>query len=462
MISIDYLCPTNEKQLLKDFQQHITKHFPFLKDKKLLIAISGGIDSVVLTHLLHQSKDNISLAHCNFKLRDKESDLDEVFVNDLGKKLNLKSHTTSFNTDDYANNNKLSIQMAARELRYNWFAELLEENNLDYVLTAHQKEDVLETFLINFTRGTGLEGLTGIPAINGQIVRPLLNFTRDEIHAFATKNNIEWREDKSNASTKYFRNKIRHQVIPVLKELNPSLMQSFDKTLENLQGSQQIVHDKISDLKKNVTDLKSEPQQFSIDEIKKTSNPKAYLFELLKEYNFTEWNDVVDLLDAQSGKQVLSKTHRLLKNRECLIISKREKVKGERLKDAFRINKNDVIFQNESLKLNIQHSKLNIQNPLPLTLNPKPKTALIDNSLLNFPLIVRKWKKGDYFYPIGMQGKKKLSKFFKDEKFSLLEKEKTWLLCTSLNEIVWIIGKRPDNRFKITKDTTKTLKITIQ
>ena len=457
MISIDYLCPTNEKQLLKDFQQHITKHFPFLKDKKLLIAISGGIDSVVLTHLLHQSKDNISLAHCNFKLRDKESDLDEVFVNDLGKKLNLKSHTTSFNTDDYANNNKLSIQMAARELRYNWFAELLEENNLDYVLTAHQKEDVLETFLINFTRGTGLEGLTGIPAINGQIVRPLLNFTRDEIHAFATKNNIEWREDKSNASTKYFRNKIRHQVIPVLKELNPSLMQSFDKTLENLKGSQQIIHDKIANLKKNVTDLKSEPQQFSIDEIKKTSNPKAYLFELLKEYNFTEWNDVVDLLDAQSGKQILSKTHRLIKDRTHLLLSKKSDINTEVQHAKFEISENDIEFHNGSISLKIENKKLNSE-----ATNLKYDTVQIDNNLLNFPLIVRKWQKGDYFYPIGMQGRKKLSKFFKDEKFSLLEKEKTWLLCTSLNEIVWIIGKRPDNRFKITKDTTKTLKITIQ
>ena len=457
MISIDYLCPTNEKQLLKDFQQHITKHFPFLKDKKLLIAISGGIDSVVLTHLLHQSKDNISLAHCNFKLRDKESDLDEVFVNDLGKKLNLKSHTTSFNTDDYANNNKLSIQMAARELRYNWFAELLEENNLDYVLTAHQKEDVLETFLINFTRGTGLEGLTGIPAINGQIVRPLLTFTRDEIHAFATKNNIEWREDKSNASTKYFRNKIRHQVIPVLKELNPSLMQSFDKTLENLKGSQQIIHDKIANLKKNVTDLKSEPQQFSIDEIKKTSNPKAYLFELLKEYNFTEWNDVVDLLDAQSGKQVLSKTHRLIKDRTHLLLSKKSDMNTGVQRGKFEISENDIEFHNGSISLKIENKKMNSE-----ATNLKYDTVQIDNNLLNFPLIVRKWQKGDYFYPIGMQGRKKLSKFFKDEKFSLLEKEKTWLLCTSLNEIVWIIGKRPDNRFKITKDTTKTLKITIQ
>ncbi len=446
--------------MLKGFQQHITKHFPFLKDKKLLIAISGGIDSVVLTHLLHLLKFDVSLAHCNFQLRQKESDLDAKFVDELAKKLAVKSHSISFNTDEYASKNKLSIQMAARELRYNWFAKILEEKNLDYVLTAHQKEDVLETFLINFTRGTGLEGLIGIPAINGNIIRPLLNFTRDEIHAFAIENNIEWREDKSNASTKYFRNKIRHQVIPVLKELNPSLMRSFDKTLENLQGSQQIVTDSITDFKKQATKLNTENQQFKISEIKKKSNPKAYLFELLKEYNFTEWNDVVDLLDAQSGKQVLSKTHRLLKNREHIIVSSRQSAVGSL--EAFEIHESDTFFKNDSLNLNLQYSTYNIQNPSPKTLNPKPQVALIDNSLLNFPLIVRKWKKGDYFYPIGMQGKKKLSKFFKDEKISLLEKEKTWLLCTSINEVVWIVGKRLDNRFKITENTTKTLKITIE
>ncbi|PHR70331.1 MAG: tRNA lysidine(34) synthetase TilS [Lutibacter sp.] len=442
--------------MLHDFQQHITQHFPFLKDKKLLSAISGGIDSVVLSHLLHQSKYDVSWAHCNFKLRKKESDLDEAFVNELANKLGVKLHTITFNTDDYASKNKLSIQMAARELRYNWFAEILEENTLDYVLTAHQKEDVLETFLINFTRGTGLEGLTGIPAINGQIVRPLLNFTRDEIHAFAIENNIEWKEDKSNASTKYFRNKIRHQIIPVLKELNPSLMQSFDKTLENLQGSQQIVNDKITDFKKKITNLENEYQQFSIDEIKNTSNPKSYLFELLKEYNFTEWNDVVDLLDAQSGKQLLSKTHRLIKDRTHILVSSRQSAVGSQ-KTKFTINEDAITFRNDSLYL-----KIEVQNSKTKAQKHKPKTALIDNSLLNFPLIVRKWEKGDYFYPIGMKGKKKLSKFFKDEKFSILEKEKTWLLCNSNNEIVWIVGRRLDNRFKITEDTTKTLKITIQ
>ncbi|MCF6280413.1 MAG: tRNA lysidine(34) synthetase TilS [Flavobacteriaceae bacterium] len=441
--------------MLVNFQQHINQHFPFLKDKKLLIAISGGIDSVVLTHLLHQSKFNIPLAHCNFKLRDKESDLDEEFVKEFAKKLDLKLHTISFPTDEYAAKNKLSIQMAARELRYDWFVKILEENNLDYVLTAHQKDDVLETFLINFTRGTGLEGLTGIPAINGNIVRPLLVFTRDEIHSFATENNIDWREDKSNTSTKYFRNKIRHQVIPVLKELNPSLMQTFDKTLKNLQGSQQIINDSIENIQRKTLTFDGDIQQLNISEIKKLSNPKAYLFELLKEYHFTEWNDITDLLNAQSGKQVLSKTYRLVKNRDFLLLS--ERMKDEGLKGEFKINKDDGFLKNDSLNLKIETQNLKLK-----TQNNNPKVALIDKDLLKFPLIVRKWQKGDYFYPFGMQGKKKLSKFFKDGKLSIIDKENIWLLCNTDNDIIWIVGKRLDNRFKIVKNTTKTLKITLQ
>ena len=442
--------------MLAKFQQHINQNFSFLKDKKLLIAISGGIDSVVLTHLLHQLEYNISLAHCNFKLRGKESDLDEDFVKNLAKKLEVELHSISFNTDAYAHKNKLSIQMAARKLRYDWFAKILEENNLDYILTAHQKDDVLETFLINFTRGTGLEGLTGIPAINRNIVRPLLAFTRNEIHDFATKNNIDWREDKSNASTKYFRNKIRHNVIPVLKELNSSLMQSFDKTLKNLQGSQQIVNDAIENIRKKIETKNGEIYQFDVAKIKELKHPKAYLFELLKKYNFTEWNDIVDLLDAQSGKQIFSKTHRLLKDRTHLLLSIQEK-KDEREKAEFTINEEDVVFNNTFLNL-----KLETKNLKPETKNLKPEIAYFDKDLLKFPLIVRKWQKGDYFCPAGMQGTKKLSKFFKDEKLSLLEKENSWLLCNADKTIIWVVGKRLDNRYIINKNTTRTLKITLQ
>ncbi len=437
--------------MLNKFKQHINQKFPFLKDAKLLVAISGGIDSVVLSHLLKQLKFDISLAHCNFKLRNNESDLDEIFVKKLAESFNINYFTTSFDTIKYAKKNKISIQMAARKLRYDWFDKILNKNKFNYILTAHQKDDVLETFFINFTRGTGLEGLTGIPEINKNTIRPLLTFTRNEIEEFAQKSNINWREDQSNTSTKYMRNKIRHNIIPILKELNPSLMDSFDKTLEHLKGSSDIINDNILKIKKEATTFKEGVLKIKIEKIKSLSNPKAYLFELLKEYLFTEWNDIVDLLNAQSGKQILSKTHRLLKDREYLLISE---INLPENNETYYVNETESFFKTKTL-----HLKIETLNPNLFESSSKDITN-IDKDLLKFPLIVRKWKKGDYFCPVGMQGKKKLSKFFKDEKLSLLEKEKTWLLCTNDNDIIWVIGKRLDNRYKITEKTKHLLKIT--
>jgi len=301
-----------------DLQEHINQNLSFLTDEKLLIAISGGIDSVVLTDLMHQLKFSISLAHCNFSLRGKESNKDEQFVKNLGEKLNAPTFTIQFDTDKYATENGISTQMAARDLRYNWFEKICKKNNIDYIITAHQKDDVIETFIINLTRGTGLNGLTGIPEINGNIVRPLLPFDRNDILIYATKNKLQWREDQSNSSIKYVRNKIRHKIVPVLKELNPSLLDSFQNTLENLKGSQQIVKDRIENIKQKVTITLNNELHFDVLKLKNLSNPKVYLFQLLNEYGFTEWDDITNLLDAQSGKFVISKTHRLLKNRDYL------------------------------------------------------------------------------------------------------------------------------------------------
>jgi tRNA(Ile)-lysidine synthase len=216
-----------------ELQEHINAKFSFLHDKNLLIAISGGIDSVVLTHLLHKLKFTVSLAHCNFMLRGKESNEDEEFVKELGEKLKIQTHTIKFETEAYAEENGISTQMAARDLRYSWFQKIAQENNIDYIITGHQKDDVLETFFINLTRGTGLDGLTGIPEIQGNIVRPFMIFSRNEILVHAAKKKILWREDRTNSSIRYVRNKIRHKIIPVLKELNPNLLETFYNTLEN-------------------------------------------------------------------------------------------------------------------------------------------------------------------------------------------------------------------------------------
>ncbi len=311
--------------MLQKFKEHIQLNFPFLKDKKLLIAISGGLDSVVLTQLLSELNFDISLAHCNFQLRGKESDLDEDFVKLLSQKTSNQIFTIKFDTEKFSKNNKFSTQIAARELRYNWFQELIEKHNFDFVLTAHHADDNLETFLINLTRGTGLDGFTGIPKINGNIVRPLLAFSREEISTYAKSNNIDWREDASNTSTKYIRNKIRHQIVPLLKEINPNLLETFAKTSKNLQESKQIIEDKIADISAKVIETENTILKINIKEINLLSNPKAYLHQLLRSYNFTEWNDVYNLLSAQSGKQVFSKTHRLLKDRELLLLSRKMK-----------------------------------------------------------------------------------------------------------------------------------------
>ena len=440
--------------MLHDFQEHINRKFPFLKGKKLLLATSGGIDSVVLAHLMITLSDvEVSLAHCNFQLRGKESDLDEVFVKKLANELNIPFFNISFTTHEYAQSHKLSIQVAARELRYEWFEKIRQENEFDHIITAHNKNDVLETFLFNLTRGSGLDGFTGIPEINGYIVRPLLGFTRDTIEKFARKNNILWREDKSNASTKYARNKIRHNIIPVLQELNPSLLDTFDKTLENLQESKQIINNSIEIIRQEIESTENGIQRLDIGKIKELSNPKAYLYELLKTYNFTEWSDITDLLDAQSGKQIFSNTHRIIKDRGYLLLSE---IHSEIEKETVEIQENSTQFEHGDLKLEFEIIET---NSLEGTLK---NVVYVDKDLLKFPLHVRKRQKGDYFYPKGMQGKKKLSKFFKDEKLSLLEKEKTWLLCNADDTIVWVLGKRLDDRFKTSTETTNTLKIKFQ
>ena len=423
----------------------MAEELPFLKKASLLIAVSGGLDSVVLTHLLHRLDYNIAIAHCNFNLRGIESDLDEKFVLELGSSLGKTTHLTSFQTTEIAAKNKNSIQLSARNLRYDWFQQLLLNHKYDYVLTAHHLDDNLETFLINFSRGTGLDGLLGIPVINENIVRPLLPFSRDEIKQFAISEKITWREDQSNASNKYLRNKIRHQIVPVLKEINPNLLDSFLKTNRFLKQSQNLIDENIQAIKEGLWFEDSNGIiKIDIVKLKQSKNPKAILYQLLKDYQFTAWEDIYHLLEAQSGKKVFSKSHQLLKDRMFLLLSKKT-----------LSSKSDAIFK-------IDENTEQIDAPISLkftkvtALGLKSKNQIyIDKDLLSFPLHLRKWQKGDIFYPSGMKGKKKLSDYFKDEKFSLLEKDQTWILCAN-NEIVWIVGKRQDERF-IAESTSKNI-----
>lgn len=435
--------------MLQEFKKHLDTNFSFLKNSNILVAISGGVDSVVLTELLVQLAYNISLAHCNFKLRDTDSDNDELFVKKLGERLNLKTITTHFETKKYAKEHKLSIQIAARELRYNWFDELISNHNFDYLVTAHHVDDSIETFLINFTRGTGLEGLTGIPQQNGNIIRPLLTFSRNEILDFAEKNNIKWREDKSNSETKYIRNKIRHEVIPILKEINPSLLSSFKKTTHNIQQSQDIINQLVSNELSKIQTKNGDIIKFDIEKIKQLNNPKAFLYQFFKKYGFTDSDDIYNLLNAQSGKQIFSKTHRILKDRDFLLFLPTDKV----------VSRTQVFYLNKSIEAIEKPISLTFKQVKNKSLKDEKNIVFFDTDKLIYPLVIRKWRNGDYFYPIGMKGKKKLSKFFKDEKMSLFDKEKVWLLCNANNDVLWIIDKRQDRRFAVTNKTNQITKI---
>jgi tRNA(Ile)-lysidine synthase len=429
-------------------KEHLDRNFPFLGGSTLLLAVSGGVDSMVLCHLLKSLNYDIAIAHCNFNLRGEESDGDEKLVKEYTEKETLKFHVTVFDTVRFASDSKLSVQVAARQLRYIWFNELMADFGYKYLLTAHHLDDNIETLLINFTRGTGLEGLTGIPQQNENIIRPLLPFTRREIEDYAKQNNINWREDSSNATDKYLRNKLRHTVIPVLKELNPSFTDSFKNTINHLQQAQSLVEDASVIVYKQVVEEKEGQKHFNISQFKRLPNYKAYLYQWLHPFGFTAWDDVYSLGEAQSGKQVVSGSHRLIKNRNVLIL---EPIK-ENDTAVYILNKDGIM--DYPIRLSV-----NKVDTLPKDLI---KTAVyVDNEHIKFPLFVRKWQEGDYFYPIGMGGqKKKVSKYFKDEKMSLPEKEDIWLLCSG-EAIVWIIGRRADERFKVTEETTQILKIEV-
>ena len=452
----------NQAILYNRFNIHFEQTFPNLGNKKFLLALSGGIDSMVLLDLLSKMGVELSLAHCNFKLRGKESDTDESFVRSIAIKYDLMLDVKVFDTKTYASVHKCSIQMAARDLRYNWFQELLNEKGFDYLITAHHANDNLETFLINLSRGTGIDGLCGIPEKSDSILRPLLPFSKSEIIDYAKEHNLKWREDQSNQDSKYLRNKIRKELVPLLKELNPSFLESFTITLTNLKGTKEIVDHRMDLVRDKVIEKDATRDKkiirFKVEELLEFSDNSAYLYQLFYPYGFHQWNDIRALLVSQSGKQIFSETHRLIKNRDYLLLSEISESQSDSIKRDIYEKENLVSLNGASLKM--ETINLPVINEIS-KFDHQPDQANFDKDLLTYPLTVRKWEKGDYFYPIGMKGKKKLSKFFKDEKYSLLDKENIWLLCSG-RDIVWIIGKRMDNRFKISDKTKTILKATLQ
>ena len=427
--------------MIKSVQQYIINKKLFSKDSNLLLAISGGADSVCLFFALKELGYNVELAHCNFKLRGKESDEDEYFVKELANKYGVKFHVNSFETQKYASEQKISIQMAARDLRYKWFDELLAVNNLDFVITAHHKDDNVETFFINLIRGTGVNGLCGIKARNKKIIRPLLEISRQEIERYLTKNKIKYRNDSSNSEVKYLRNKIRHQLMPLLKEMNPNIEQTITNQIFVLDGINKVFQEQMTAIKERLLVQKEGIYKLNISELIELQHLEVILFEILKPFGFSEVDQIIKAINSQSGKQFFSGTYQLIIDREQIIIS---------------------ALENHQEDIEIREIEIEIKNPLTMkfagsldfSLNKNPNVAKLDFDKLSFPLKLRKWKNGDKFRPLGMRNFKKVSDFFIDEKYSILAKQKQWLLCSE-DDIVWIVGNRIDDRYKIETHTKK-------
>lgn len=431
----------------EQIQQYIIQHQLLSGEKPVVVGISGGADSVALLHILVSLGYKCIAAHCNFNLRGDESFRDEQFTIDFTKRLQVPLCKISFETNKYAQENRLSVEMAARELRYRWFEELLNTYDADAVAVAHHRDDSVETLLINLTRGSGITGLTGIKPKNGNVVRPLLCVSREDIYAYIENNGLEYVTDSSNSSDIYTRNFIRLKVIPLLEEINPSVKASLARTANHLYDASLIYNHSIEEARRVII----QNNRLSISALLSFPAPATILYEMLKPYGFsrTVCESIFTVLDKDSGKIFYSSTHRLLKDRSDLLI---DVLSGEDNR-AYLINLED---DNVDLPVELKPEIVVIKEDYQI--EKDRKFAYFDFDKLSFPLVLRHWQEGDWFVPFGMKGKKKVSDYFSDKKFSLFDKEKTWLLCSG-QDVIWIVGERTDNRYRIEKTTKRVLKL---
>ncbi len=454
------------ENLLERFKEFVAAEQLFSVGDGLLLAVSGGVDSVVLCDLCHQSNYDFLIAHCNFQLRGEESERDELFVRKLAEKYGKKVLVKKFDTTQYAEEHKLSIQEAARELRYGWFAEILHRkpsnvnddnsthhsSHITHLLTAHHKDDNIETLLMNFLRGTGIEGLHGILPKQKHIVRPLLFASREEILAYAKKNGLDWVEDSSNESSKYTRNYIRNELLPQLSNIYPQVRQNLAANMERFKEIEELYHQSVAIHKKKLVEQKGSEFHIPVLKLKKTSPLKTIVYEIVKEFGFSpdQLEDIIQLLEADTGKFVASSSHRIIKNRSWIIIAEKEPAEPGHI----------LIEEPADFPFSVSGFRFSVSS-LSDQLSSDSNMACLDAGLIHFPLILRRWKTGDYFYPLGMKKKKKLSRFFIDQKLSKTEKEKVWVLEMD-KKIIWVAGYRIDDRFKVTPSSKKVLTITMK
>ncbi len=440
--------------MIQPFRSYIESENLFQPTDHILLAVSGGIDSVVMVELFSRVKFNFSIAHCNFSLRGKESNEDEVFVKDLANHKEVKFFTKKFETKKYAADHSSSIQMAARDLRINWLEEILNQHNFTYYATAHHLDDQIETFFINLLRGTGISGLHGIKPKTGNLIHPMLFTYRKDIEEFAKQEKITFRVDSSNIKTDYTRNKIRHDLISVIKGINENYQDIFTSNIRRLKQNEEVYRQYINIVSDQLVSRDEENIKISIKDLIKYQPATTFLYEIIVPFGFnsSQSADIIESIGLTAGKQFYSKTHRLVIDREFIIIQENRNSLDQTFIITDETNEIDHLFKLKILKFEIETSFI---------ISKDPKVALLDAEKITFPLKIRKWKQGDYFYPLGMENRKLVSDFFTDIKFSIIDKENTWIM-TSEDKIVWIIGHRIDNRFKITDSTSQIIEFKLQ
>lgn len=421
------------------------------KNNKIICAVSGGVDSMVLAYILNKLKFNIIVATCNFNLRGEESDKDQALVKTFCDENNIMFRTINFDTKEYAKKNKLSIQMAARDLRFNWFNQLLTIEKADRIAIAHNLNDSIETFFINLSRGTGIKGLTGIKNKNGNIIRPLIFTDRQAIYKYAHENNVPFREDATNAQTKYYRNFIRHKIIPMFEELNPSAFNNFENTISNLQNTEHFYRESIDKEIINLVEFNDDKESVAINSINNSENTNLLLFEWLnpKGFNKSQINDIEkSIKQGISGKIFLSENYKLIRETDKIT-----------LQPIYISEENTTKLIIENVNSKIKGFEISIiDRDSNFTISKDKSIAQIDMDKISFPLIIERWKTGDKFQPLGMTNNKLISDFLTDLKIPSTKKE-SLLILKSNNTIVWIIGLRIDNRFKINESTQKIIQI---
>jgi tRNA(Ile)-lysidine synthase len=421
-------------------------------DGKVLLTVSGGIDSMVMAYLFLQTGADLGIAHCNFTLRGTESDLDEKMVSEFAFNNKIPFHSIRFKTLEYSKEKGISVQMAARDLRYDWFEKIRNEIGYDHIAVAHNLNDNIETLLINLVRGTGIAGLSGIKPCSGHIIRPLLFATRDEISKFAYDHGIKFREDRSNADTKYLRNKIRHKIIPVLREINPSVEKTLSETAGRFSSAERIIAEFVEYVRTKAFSDRDGYISVNLSLLQSYLPNTVLLFELFRPFGSTDisMEDLGHIINGRTGASLSTSTHVIVKNRQELLIYKgsREKFEPEFVYSPAGLIETGKV---RSARVESVTGKFNI---------PGPPVQCFDYNKISFPLIIREWKEGDFFFPLGMDKRKKLSDYFIDKKYSAFDKANA-LVLESEEKIICILGERIDNRFRVTETTRNVLIIDV-